>query len=318
VLFAAFGLIGIWTLPVFVLAFLAQGAVLVALPMVRRRAVVAIAGVGAASLLWYAPLLDDVLANSDQRFGERLPWHGGLTRPFDDLMAPMLKVLTPNRPEWLRDTPLVASIAVVLVILAIVRCLRRREHLLLANLVVPIVGVYVALTIARFYVAPRFASYLLIHVIVLLALGATELWMLASRMPALRVVTLLALVLVVGIAVRNVAVETNARARVPHENFRAVGDVVRGTDIDEVFTNTSRVEGLYFYLGRERVARAPFPYGLPAIFCDETRTFIYVDEDLPGAPDRDTSCLQRRGVKPIELPQQVGGSIDVWVVPARH
>ena len=55
VLFAAFGLIGIWTLPVFVLAFLAQGAVLVASPKVRRRAVVAIAAVGAASLLWYRP-----------------------------------------------------------------------------------------------------------------------------------------------------------------------------------------------------------------------------------------------------------------------
>jgi hypothetical protein len=317
VLFAAFGLLGIWTLPVFVLLFLAQGAVLVASSKVRRRAVVAIAGVGAASFLWYIPLLGDVLANSDQRFGERLPWHGWLTGPFDDLADPMLENLAPNRAEWLRETPLVATIAVVLVILAVVRCWRRRELLLLANLLVPVVGVYVALTIARFFVVPRFASYLLLHVIVLLALGATELWALATRVPVLRMVTLLALVLVVGFAVRNVSVATSAKARVPHENFRAVGEVVQGSERQEVFTNTARVEGLYFYLGRERLAQAPLPFGLAAIFCDETRSFIYVDENYPNAPDPDTTCLQRRGATPIHFRQRLGGSIDVWLVPAR-
>ena len=44
--FAAFGLVGILTLPVFALAFLAQAAVLVALPALRRRTLVAVVAVG--------------------------------------------------------------------------------------------------------------------------------------------------------------------------------------------------------------------------------------------------------------------------------
>ena len=84
-------------------------------PAVRRRALVAILGVGAVSLVVYAPLLDDLRRNTDQEFGVRLRWYGWLTRPYSDLASPTLRSLAPNRPEWLGGTLVIAGLCAVLV-----------------------------------------------------------------------------------------------------------------------------------------------------------------------------------------------------------
>jgi hypothetical protein len=312
VMFAGFGATGIFTLPVFVLVFLAQGAVLLALPALRRRALVAMLGVGVASLVVYAPLLDDLRNNADQEFGVRLRWYGWLTRPYSDLASPTLRSLAPNRPEWLGGTLIIAGLCAVLVILAVFRCVRRDENVLLWSLVVPIIGTYVALVVFRFYVEPRFVSFLLFHVIVLLALGLTELWTLVRTVRLLRPVAALVVVLVVGFGIHNAIVDTRARAEKPLEDYRLVGQIVKGSGVAQVFTNSLRPQGFDYYVGRGRYMRMGGRYRAEAIFCDESRSLIYVDHNLNDTPDQDVSCLLRRGATRIHIEQRVG-SFDVWI-----
>ena len=95
-LFAGSALVGIWTLPVFVLAFLACAAVLACWPPLRRDVLAAVLAVGALSLLFYAPVLGDLLNNSTQQFGSQLGLFGFLTGPLSDLLSPDLTLLAGN------------------------------------------------------------------------------------------------------------------------------------------------------------------------------------------------------------------------------
>jgi hypothetical protein len=313
--FAGFGAVGILTLPVFALVFLAQGAVLLAMSHVRRRALIAILLVGAVSLLAYAPLLDDLLRNTDQEFGVRLRWYGWITRPYSDLTSPMLRGLVPGRAEWPGGTVLIAGACAVLGGLALWRCLRRREHVLLASLVAPIIGTYVALVVSRLYVEPRFASYLLFHVVVLLALGVDEAWNLVRGRRLLAPLAALLAVAIIGVGIRNAVVETSDRADMPLEDFRVMGQIVEGTDVTPVLTNSRLLQGFDFYLGRGNYGVLLGQTGATFAFCDESRTFVYVAHNWQSSPDFDVDCLERRGATRIHIDQRLG-SFDVWIAVA--
>jgi molybdate transport system substrate-binding protein len=310
--FAVFATIGIWTLPVFSLLVVMQGLVLIALPAVRRRTSIAIAGVAVASLAFYAPLLGDILGKANQRFGDQLPWDGWLQGPSDQIVLPTLRALAPEGPAWISEQPALRVMAVVLVALAVRRCWRRAEYVLLSGLIVPVVGVYTVLVAARVYVHPRFASYLLFHVVVLMALGVTEAWTLIGRTSIGRAVAAVAVLLAVMMGVRNAIVDTQSLARAPIDNYRLVAQIADGSGIDEVVTNSPRPEGLYFYLGERRVKRLD-PSQLAAVLCDRTRNFAFVDQRTADSPKTDVSCLRERGLAPINAEQRAPGSLDVWL-----
>lgn len=310
--FAVFATIGIWTLPVFSLLVVMQGLVLIALPAVRRLTLIAIAGVAVASLAFYAPLLGDILGKADQRFGDQLPWDGWLQGPSNHIVLPTLRALAPNEPAWISEQPTLRVIAVVLVALAVYRCWRRVEYVLLAGLIVPVVGVYAVLVAARFYVEPRFASYLLFHIVVLLALGVTEAWRFIAGTSTGRAVAALAVVLALIVGVHNAIVDSQPLARAPIDNYRFAAQIADGSGIDEVVTNSPRPEGLYFYLGEHRVKRLD-PFQLAAVLCDGTRNFAFVDHRIPDSPETDVSCLRERGLAPIKAEQWAPGSLDVWL-----
>src|SRR6185437_1641055 len=120
-------------------------------------------------------------------------------------------------------------VIMALVLAAGYRLFRRDDRALLAHLVVPIFVTYFALVAAHFYVQPRFASYLLFHVLLLLAIGVQEIWdVLAGVLPARAVVAAaLALVALVGSA--RIATVTRAEARVPWENNQFVANVAKAT-----------------------------------------------------------------------------------------
>jgi hypothetical protein len=310
--FAVFATIGVWTLPVFALLVVMQGLVLIALPAVRRRTLVAIAGVAVASLTFYAPLLGDVLGRANQRFGDQLPWYGWLQGPSNHIVLPTLRALAPKEPAWISEEPLLGVVAVVLVALAVYRCWRRVEYVLLAGLIVPVVGVYAVLVVGRLYVHPRFASYLLFHIVVLLALGVTEAWRLTAGSSSGRAVAALAGVLALIVGVHNAIVDTQPLARAPIDNYRLVAQIADGSEIDEVVTNSPRPEGLYFYLGERRVKQLG-PFQLAAVLCDGTRSFAFVDHRTADSPETDVSCLRERGLAPINVEQRAPGSLDVWL-----
>lgn len=181
--FAGFGLVGIWTLPTFILVFVAQAAVLLLRRDLRRPTLIACGVVGVACLLFYAPLLGQIARSSNQQFGSQLPWYGWVSAPFSHLARPTLDVLLPS---GLGAGPLVLAIFVVLSVLACRRLWRCEDRILLLHLVAPVAATYLALVVARVWVAPRFGSFLLFHVLVLLALGACELWHLVRGHGALR------------------------------------------------------------------------------------------------------------------------------------
>jgi hypothetical protein len=193
VLFACSGIVGIWTLPVFALPFVAQVAVLLTRPRLRRMTVLVVGVVGAASLVFYSPLLRAILDESDQEFGDVLHWPDLVTAPYDHLFHPTIDVLIPDSILSLstRDATVAIVVTSTVVLLAVIRLVRENRFLLM-NLVVPIAGTYAAFLIGRFHVAPRFVSPLFFHVVVLLAVGGSVVWSSASRWRAPRVMALAA------------------------------------------------------------------------------------------------------------------------------
>jgi hypothetical protein len=161
-------------------------------------------------------------------------------------------------------------------------------------------------------VFPRFGSFLLFHVLVLLALGAFEVWHLARQRGALRVLVAAAAAVSVLVGFRHVGLYTRAQ---PVENFQQVGQVVRGTGINRVVTNSTRPEGLWFYVGRPRVETVPSASQLTALLCSTARPVVFVDHHRFSSAEPDLTCLRRRGAARVHVDQQERGSVDIWVCP---
>jgi hypothetical protein len=322
-LFAACGSVGIWTLPVFVLAFVAHGAVVFVQRTRRVSVVVATAAVGVISLLFYAALVDDVVRSSNQRFGRLLPWNGFLTGPFDDIARRQVSNLVPGQIEWMTERWFVAVVCVVVIGLSIRRLLRIGEGLVLAHLVVPIVGTYLVLTIGRFYVSPRFVSFLLPYVLLLLALGIWEAVDLVRRTSMLTPLVLVGVVLVAIVGTRHVTQHVGRLAALPYENPKEAAAVARGTGIDAVLTHSSGAEGLQFYLGSEQLRFITGQEQLDRILCFGRAPFVYIDHSGDGEPPTTNSrCLRTRGATLVRIPQERHSAIgsrerfEVWVVRA--
>jgi hypothetical protein len=317
VLFALSGLVGICTLPVFALGFISQAAILCLRRELRRSAVWACALVGLASAIFYAPLVRAILDASDQKVGEQLPWSGFLTGPYRHLGKPNIAAIV---PEWSAEDAIVLVVTGVLAGFAVVRLLRRDSTLLL-HLLVPVAGTYVALTTTRFYVEPRFASFLLFHAIVLLAVGVSALWNAASRSPVLQGLTVAVAVMAFLVGGRHVVEETRLQASQPWENFKAVGDVATSTDIHRVFSNSStHAVSLRYYTRNDQLTTLG-PGALRwQLYCTFPAPFIFVIHHGWGNIEPDVGCLRQRGAVKMRLAQQIDppiggrGPIDVWVV----
>jgi len=310
--FAVLGLIGIWTLPVFALAFVSQAAVLLVRRDLRRATLVACAAVGVASVLFYAPLLDGILRNSQQQFGAQLPWYGWLSGPWQDLAHPTLAAFVPQSGSALAS-PLLAGVFVVLVALAARRCWRRGERYLLLHLTVPVVGTFLVLTLARSYVAARFISFLLFHVLVLLTLGIVELWEIARHVELLRLALVVVLVVMVIIGCEHTVQQTRRVSSFPIENFKLVARIVNASGAHtHVLTNSTVPEGLWYYLGTQRVSVLPARV-LSRSVCAIRSPLVFVDHHFQS-PEPNIGCLRRRGWVPIHVRQR-RGSVDVWTPP---
>jgi hypothetical protein len=320
VAFALWGFAGIATLPVFLVAYLGHVIVVLFRPDARRRVIVATGAVGLASLVWYSGVFADLVDSSDQQFGDRLGIEAVVTGPFNHLARPLFTSLVPrDSMDWLASRWIAALVYVALVALCVWRLWRQRERPLLAHLLVPITFGYAALTIGRFYVLPRFGSFFLFHVLVVLALGLRELIALASRV---RVVIPVAAVFVVAILVGSTHVADHVRrlAELPYEGYESAADITQGTGFETIITNSLRPQGLQFYLGTDDVEVLRDQDRLNRRVCRGPAPFVYIEQQRGDPPKANPRCLERRRAVVVHAEYQeksaIGqrGPIDVWIV----
>jgi hypothetical protein len=326
VLFALAGLLGALTLPIFVLPLVASAAVPLVEPRLRVRVAIAVAAAGMVIGAYFLPIASAVRAGAQQHFGDQLSRRAVVTGWVDDLAAPSWRLLFPgadNTGSRLHVLVYLASYA--LAILGARRLWRRGDRLLLGLLVGPVLFTYLVVELARFYTVPRFASYLLFAVLVLVALGIVELGSLAARGAGWQRCAAIALG-ITAVAVMSVRFVhfTNATAATPYENYKDAAAIADAAPGDTVYTNAAAgaYEGMHYYLHKHLVI-VDTPT-IERLFCTAAPPLVYVDRYYPEAPP-DLSCLRARGARqvtvvqnqaPIPLPGgYLGASMNVWILP---
>lgn len=322
---------GIWTLPVFALPVTAVIALMVLESRARRRAVLVTAGlVAVASLILYAPVLTQVLTASRQSFGQPLPWYGFASRPFTDLIAPELLAalhgadrtsmltLAPGASGPLPGTSRWAAwIAAALVLLGFAVTVRRERFLALACLG-PALFTYTALDLGRAHTVNRFASFVLLPLLALCAIGivtfARRITPRRGRAPAITAVAAVGFAAFMFMRTDDML---RAILATPYENDKLLADVVRSAAIAPVVTNFDGGDTSY-YLGGWTASRRRTSQ-LEALFCSPADQLTYLDELLaPSQPS--TACLRRRGAIEIRIPQRhtaaatAGSPFTIWLV----
>jgi hypothetical protein len=326
---------GIWTLPVFVLPVAAVFALLGFETHGERRPILVAGGlVAAASVILYAPVLTAVLGASGQSFGQPLPWYGFASGPFRDLLAPELVVavhgITPTSTLTLApgaSAPIPGTsgwatwIAMALVLVAFAVTVRVRvcgERFLALACLVPALFTYAVLDVSRIHTVNRFASFLLLPLLVLCAVGVVTIarWLTERRWATPEIAAIAWVAFAAFMFVRTDDM-LKAIQIAPYESDELVAAVVRTASITPVLTNFDGGDTSY-YLGRWSAARRSAGQ-LEALFCSPTDRLTYLDELL--APDQpSTACLRRRGAIEIRIPQRhttaatAGSPFTVWLV----
>jgi hypothetical protein len=317
--FAAAGFIGTATLPVFAVAFAGQALPLLASRRTRKRVAAAVVAVGLGTLLLYAPLLDDIIDSAGQQFGRPLPWHGPLTALATDLLGPNVQIVSSAElPPALPDVAVAGdnAIAATIVLAGAILLWRTGERMLTALVVLPPLCLYSVLTVGDFTVEPRFTSFLLLHAFVLAGCGIVGL---IGTVPAgwVRRIAVAAAAGVSLLAVAHTARLADDLHDLPHENFKAAAEVVRSRGATRVLTDSTRPQGLQYYLGVANVVQLPAAE-LERRFCSTGEEFVYVDHPFRAEgeePPPDVRCLKRRGAKRVTVRQRDRGErIDVWTV----
>ena len=305
-LFTGSAIVGIWTLPVFVLAFLPLAGLLMTRQPLRRTALLAVLGVGTASLLFYLPVIGDVVKSSGQHFGTQLPWYGFVSGPLKDLIAPSVAFLLPG-------ASLAASevIGGCLIIAGFVVLWRRPERFLALGLVAPTLFSYLFLDVARLYEASRYVSFLELPLLVLCAAAVVEVGRVLAKVRIGRPLAIAGAVAFSLLALGRAEISSSVSAQIPLENFKEAAQLVNASGISNVVSNSTKRVGFDYYFGTGRV-HFQTPAELQSLFCSNAAPFVYLEHGL--SPLADTTCLRQRGAIPIRVPQQTRSYVAVWLV----
>ena len=309
--FCAGGIAGTMTLPQFGIAFVAAGAVLLGVGPLRRRT----AGFLAISLLavaaFYAPHLGQVRDASRIEDGVQIDTIWLLTAPIDQILLPAL--------IWIDGTALVAGAVWLPAVLASLLVmayspLARRRATVLFLCSGPVLTI-VVLWLADAYVIPRYLSYLLVPLFVLLATGVTALLERGTRRSALVPVTMCVVVGAV-LAFRFATLAPDVM-RLPREANRDAADIVLASESSpaSVLAYMRNPQNLEHYLGRPvaRLDRAE----VNARVCAREERVVYVTQPF-GIPSVELDCLGRPGVEHHRFEQYArGDEMNVWLVPPR-
>jgi len=309
VAFCSAGVIGTWTLPHFGIAFAATGAVLLASGELRRWSIGLTVSFLAISA-WYGPHLDDLLESSRQQYGFRIGAAWVVTAPIDQILMPGLRWID----EVLVD-PGLGSLAIVAALgLLIISSplLRSRESALILG--AGVVVTVVTLWITRTQVAPRFFSFLLVPLLVLLASGIAAILARSVTIRRAGVRTVIA-VTTLGLVALISAPYFETVTRLPRESIQQVAASI-GTVAPPsapVFAYVPYPRDLEFYLGRP-VETPRTPAELRRM-CHVSREVVFVSQPwlLPPVTVR---CTQRNGARHLRFAQYARGEeVNVWLIP---
>jgi hypothetical protein len=321
-LFAGAGVVGIFTLPVFLLSFLALTGILLLRPQRRRETIVAIGLVGLVSVLFYLPVLGDVLHASGQRFGTQLPWNGVITRPLTDLLAPSVQVLLPDAS--LSFAGVIA--AGILGVGAVTLWLSRRRILLLTILSPALFG-YLCLEVGRFYVASRFLSFVMLPLLALAAIALVQAGRLLAGTRSLREVTVALAIAFTLVTLIKTDQRFRSQGVLPIQNFQDAASLALTAKIPRLVTNYQCLLCYRYYLGSAPSLQRLTPAALEHLLCSGTGPFVYLEYDAPPIPHYsgatvskpvDTACLRQRDAVAIPVAQRRSRDTNVvWIVPKR-
>lgn len=304
------GIAGTWTLPHFAIAFATVALVLVALDVRRRETIVALASATAASLAWYAPHLSAVLDSSRQEYAVEISSRWILTAPVDQTLVPAFSLLSDDylHPN-LASLALVALFAIVMTASPLLR-----DRLSALLVVTPVLTTIAVFWITNTHAAPRFFSFLLVPLLMLVATGATAtLQRVTIRRPPIRAVAAVSLLLVLVVASLPFLSTIPRQPReAMREVSRAIADIGPSTP---VFAYVFHPGDLEFHLGRlvtqtrsEATMRRACALDEPVIVV----TQIWMLEPLTPP------CVDRAGTRHLRFEQYArGGAMDMWVIPPR-
>lgn len=234
---------------------------------------------------------------------------GIVTAPLDQLLVPALL--------WIEDPILTSGfsrlllvVPVGLLILASPFFRERRAALLLGA---GVAATFVAVWIARIYVSPRFVSYLLAPLLILLASGTARLLARPTRRPSAGTVLAVTVLAVTAVAFISAAAKV---MRLPREAHRDAIEAIlrRAPGTVPVFAYTYEPTDLAFYLGRP--VRALEHSEVASHVCGSRQAVVYVTQPLGTRPVV-VPCLHALGVRHTRFVQYSrGGEINVWFIPA--
>jgi hypothetical protein len=302
------GCVGTLTLPNFGVAFVATVLPLLTVPRLKRDIVLGLLASGAVITVFYLPHLGAILDNSHQKFGAPLPWHGLVTGPIAAFFLPaFLLPLSLATPKGI-----VMFAFVVGLVLAGISRLRDQGSLLQPmSFVSGIVVTFALIWAARLYLEPRFVSFLLVPLLMLVSIGLRDL-LRTKRHAVVRVLarsTAITTVLLVSLLF---IYWSNILTRKP---LNASKEAAQAASIfaaqgAEVYVRGVHPEDVHFYLksypvrsnwrtichARQKVVLVNLPFRLRA----------------PTLP-----CLNRSGVDHERFVQwgDGGAAIDVWYLP---
>ena len=310
VAFCVAGLVGTMTLPNFGVAFAATAAVLLTNRALRRPLVIGLAGSLLVGVAFYGPHFDDLAQSSRQAYAAPIQPFWILTAPIDQTVVPALTGID----ELLVDPDLGSlAIAVALAVVMSASPLfrdRRTAVVIGAGVVVTIVVFWAT----RTHVAPRFFSFLLVPLFMLLASGAATILARFATTGRPIVRTLLA-VCVLALAVLEFAEHIERVAQLPREAAREAAEFVRSSApaSTPVVAYVPYPHDFEYFLGRP-VEAALTPAEAVRV-CGLREEAIYVSQPwlLPPAT---VPCLERAGVQQHRFEQYARGrEMNVWVIP---
>ena len=310
VAFCSAGLVGTLTLPHFGIAFAATGSVLLLNRELRRRTAIGLTVSFLAVMAWYAPHLDDLLTSSQQEYGVRIDTRWIITAPIDQTLIPALTWIDETLME--PDFGSLAIVAVLGLLMGSSPLLRSRHSRLVLS--AGVVATVVVLWLIGTHVAPRFFSYLLVPLMLLLATGIAAILtrFAATHRPVLRTLLAVTTVGLVGL----IAAPHMARiTRLPREATETAAATIRALAPPSapVFAYVPYPSDLEFYLGRP-VERPRTPDHVRRV-CNASGEAVLVTQPwlLPPVTIR---CTARTGARHFRFRQYArGGAIDVWLIP---
>ncbi len=313
VAFCLGGVVGTWTLPQFAIAYFATGAALLTNRNLRRRAVLGLGVSFLAILAWYAPHIGQVRKAAQIEDGVQIDSLWLVTAPIDQVLIPAFL--------WIDGTALVAGLVWLPLVLVSALIMGSsplvRERGTALVLVTGVVATVLVLWLGRAYVVPRYLSYLLVPLFLLLATGMAAIFAHIPTRPA--IVRTVASIVVLGLLGVRFVVTAPDVIRLPREAYKSVAAIVERESPASapVLAYVRNPEGLAYYLERP-VRHLRQPDQVAATVCGGRDTVVYVMQPFALQPV-DVPCLVRTGARHYRFEQYArGDEINVWLVPPRN